>query len=93
MEAFETFRIIYDPKKPFIEIWIQNMIETKWPSRLWPKMQPILDAQKRSEEALDISSLVRLGGGGKSRKRQYKKRSRSRKYVKRKNAKLVSNIY
>jgi hypothetical protein len=59
----EKFRIIYYPKRDYIEIFVHGIIETKWPGRVWPKMQPILDSQKRESEVIDKSFLVPLGGG------------------------------
>ena len=55
------------------------MVEFQWPARLWPRMQPILDAQKRKEEVLDMSRFTTSLKGGRSRRRS-KRRSRSRRY-------------
>jgi hypothetical protein len=55
------------------------MVEFLWPARLWPRIQPILDAQKRSATS-DMSGLIRLGGGRSRSRRRSKRRSRSRRY-------------
>ena len=77
--AFATFVLKYDPSKGYIKIFAKDMVEFQWPARLWPRMQPILDAQKRKEEVVDMSRFTTSLKGGRSRRR-YKRRSRSRRY-------------
>ena len=77
--ASATFHLKYEPSKGYIKITAKDMVEFQWPARLWPRMQPILDAQKRKEEVLDMSRFTTSLKGGRSRRRS-KRRSRSRRY-------------
>ena len=80
-ERIDTFVLRYYPVRGYIEITARDMVEFQWPARLWPRIQPILDAQKRAEEVLDMSALTSLIKGGRSRtRRRSKRRSRSRRY-------------
>jgi hypothetical protein len=79
-EAFATFVLRYYPAKGYIEITAKDMVEFQWPARLWPRMQPILDAQKRQEEVVDMSKFTSLKGGRSRSRRRSRRRSRSRRY-------------